>query len=217
MLKLYYDYKLLSLTKELFLCKKGGRIMKLLEERILKDGTVIGSDILKVDNFLNHQIDITLFNEMGKELRHRFKDESINKILTVEASGIGLACIIAQHFGNVPVVFAKKHEASNLDNNTYESEVYSFTKKKSYKIRTSKKYINKEDRVLIIDDFLANGNAAKGLVDIVKQGNGKVIGIGIAIEKSFQCGREEIEKLGLRVESLARIAGFEDGKVIFKD
>jgi len=191
--------------------------MKLLKERIIKDGIVKGKDILKVDNFLNHQIDIELFNEMGKEFKNRFKDNKVNKILTVEASGIGLACIIAQHFHNVPVVFAKKHEALNLDSDTYESEVYSFTKNKSYKIRTSKKYISKEDKILIIDDFLANGNAAKGLIDIVRQGEAEVVGVGIAIEKSFQPGREEIEKLGVRVESLARIDGFYEGKVILKD
>lgn len=191
--------------------------MKLLKERIVKDGIVKGKDILKVDNFLNHQIDIELFNEMGKEFKNRFKDNKVNKILTVEASGIGLACIIAQHFDNVPVVFAKKHEALNLDSDTYESEVYSFTKNKSYKIRTSKKYISKEDKILIIDDFLANGNAAKGLIDIVRQGEAEVVGVGIAIEKSFQPGRAEIEKLGVRVESLARIDGFNEGKVILKD
>jgi len=191
--------------------------MKLLKERIIKDGIVKGKDILKVDNFLNHQIDIELFNEMGKEFKNRFKNNEVNKILTVEASGIGLACIIAQHFGNVPVIFAKKHEALNLDSETYESEVYSFTKNKSYKIRTSKKYISKEDKILIIDDFLANGNAAKGLIDIARQGDAEVVGVGIAIEKSFQPGRVEIEKLGVRVESLARIDGFNEGKVILKD
>ncbi|MCJ7689934.1 MAG: xanthine phosphoribosyltransferase, partial [Clostridiaceae bacterium] len=177
--------------------------MERLKNKILAEGTVIGSEILKVDSFLNHQIDIGLFNEIGKEFRERFESVGITKILTVEASGIGIACIVAQYFGNVPVVFAKKHEAANLDGDTYETDVFSFTKNKNYKIRASKKYIKSEDKILIIDDFLANGNAALGLIEIVRQAGAHVSGVGIVIEKAFQDGRNRIEKEGVRVESLA--------------
>lgn len=190
--------------------------MKALKTKILNEGTVIGSEILKVDSFLNHQIDIKLFNEIGQEFKQRFANEKITKILTVEASGIGIACIVAQHFDNVPVVFAKKHEATNLDSDTYEAEVFSFTKNKNYKIRTSKKYIKPEDKILIIDDFLANGNAALGLIKIVRQADAEVIGVGIVIEKAFQHGRECIEKEGVKVESLAIIKSLQDNRVDFK-
>lgn len=189
--------------------------MELLKERILKDGQVISDKILKVDSFLNHQIDIELYNEMGKEFKSRFGDVEVSKILTIEASGIGIACVAAQYF-KVPIVFAKKHEAANMDLETYETEVFSFTKNKTYKVRVSKKYINSEDKVLIIDDFLANGNAVTGLIDIVKQAGGDVSGVGIVIEKGFQSGREVIENKGIRVESLAVISAFENGHVIFK-
>ncbi len=189
--------------------------MKLLKDKILSAGNLIGEDVIKVDNFLNHQIDIELFNEMGKEFQKRFRNKEINKILTVEASGIGIACIVAQYFNNCPVVFAKKHEAVNMDMDTYESEVYSFTKKKSYKVRVTKKIINEGDKILIIDDFLANGQAVLGLVDIVKQGSGEVAGVGIAIEKSFQEGRRKIEDIGIQIESLARIKGFKNNTIIF--
>ncbi|ARC84078.1 xanthine phosphoribosyltransferase [Clostridium argentinense CDC 2741] len=191
--------------------------MKLLKDKILSAGNLIGKDVIKVDNFLNHQIDIELFNEMGKEFQKRFKNKEINKILTVEASGIGIACIVAQYFNNCPVVFAKKHEAVNMDMDTYESEVYSFTKKKSYKVRVSKKFINEGDKILIIDDFLANGQAVLGLANIVKQGSGEIAGVGIAIEKSFQEGRKKIEDIGIQVESLARIKGFENNTIIFHE
>ena len=152
---------------------------------------------------------------MGKEFQRRFKNKEINKILTVEASGIGIACIVAQYFNNCPVVFAKKHEAVNMDMDTYESEVYSFTKKKSYKVRVTKRFINEGDKILIIDDFLANGQAVLGLVDIVNQGKGEVAGVGIAIEKSFQEGRKKVEELGIQVESLARIKGVENNTILF--
>jgi xanthine phosphoribosyltransferase len=190
--------------------------MEALKNKILSEGTVIGGKILKVDSFLNHQIDIKLFNEIGKEFKERFANQEITKILTVEASGIGIACIVAQYFGNVPVVFAKKHEATNLDNDTYEADVFSFTKNKNYRIRTSKKYINQEDKVLIIDDFLANGNAALGLIKIVRLAEAEVVGVGIVIEKAFQNGRNCIEKEGVKVESLAIIESLEDNKVVFK-
>lgn len=188
--------------------------MELLKNRILKDGKVIGDSIIKVDSFLNHQLDIELFNEMGKEFKARFSDAKISKILTVESSGIAIACITAQYF-KVPVVFAKKHEALNLDSDTYNSNVYSFTKQKSYNIRVSKKYISPEDSILIIDDFLANGKAASGLVDIVHQAGAEVAGVGIVIEKGFQNGRELLLEKGVRVESLAVIKSIEGGIITF--
>ncbi|EDS78166.1 xanthine phosphoribosyltransferase [Clostridium botulinum C str. Eklund] len=189
--------------------------MELLKNKILEDGNVLGEDVLKVDSFLNHQIDVQLLNEIGKEFKRRFQNKDITKILTIEASGIGIACIAAQYF-NVPVVFAKKHQGSNMDKNTYESDVFSFTKNKSYKVRVSKKYISSEDKVLIIDDFLANGNAACGLIDIVRQGNAEVEGVGIVIEKGFQDGREAIESKSVTVESLAIVESMKNGKVVFK-
>lgn len=188
--------------------------MQLLKERILKDGLVLKGNILKVDSFLNHQIDIELFSEMGKEFAKRYEGTKVTKILTIEASGIAVACMAAQFF-KVPVVFAKKHEALNMDLETYETEVFSFTKNKTYKVRVSRKYINKEDKVLIIDDFLANGKAATGLVDITRQAGAEVVGIGIVIEKGFQEGRALLEREGVRVESLAIIKAFEDGRVVF--
>ncbi|GAA0180668.1 xanthine phosphoribosyltransferase [Clostridium sediminicola] len=189
--------------------------MKLLKERILKDGKVIGEDILRVDSFLNHQLDIGLFNEIGKEFKRRFKGNDINKILTIETSGIGIACIVAQYF-DVPVVFAKKHQGTNMDMNTYEAEVFSFTKNTTYNIRVAKEYIKSDDKILIIDDFLAQGKAVDGLMEIANQGNAEVVGIGIVIEKAFQNAREQIESKGLKLESLAIIDGFKDGNVIFK-
>ena len=190
--------------------------METLKHKIITEGTIIGSEILKVDSFLNHQIDINLFNEIGQEFKERFAKNKITKILTVEASGIGIACIVAQHFGNIPVVFAKKHEATNMDSETYEADVFSFTKNKNYKIRTSKKYVNLEDKILIIDDFLANGNAALGLVEIVRQAGAETVGVGIVIEKAFQDGRSRIEKKGIRVESLAIVKSIQNNKIVFK-
>lgn len=190
--------------------------METLKNKILSEGTVIGSEILKVDSFLNHQIDIKLFNEIGEEFKKRFANEEVTKILTVEASGIGIACIAAQHFGNIPVVFAKKHDATNLDSDTYEADVFSFTKNKAYKIRTSKKYVNSEDKILIIDDFLANGNAALGLVEIVNLAGASVVGVGIVIEKAFQDGRSRIEKEGIKVESLAIVKSIKNNKIVFQ-
>lgn len=189
--------------------------MKLLEDKIVKDGQVIGKDILKVDSFLNHQLDINLFNEMGKEFKSLFEGKAITKILTIEASGIAIASIVAQYF-NVPVVFAKKYAGTNMDSDNYEAEVFSFTKNTAYKIKVSKKYIDSEDKVLIIDDFLANGRALLGLGSIVKQAGAEVAGAGIAIEKAFQNGRAEVEKEGIIVHSLAIIEKMEDGKVYFK-
>lgn len=189
--------------------------MQLLKDRIIKDGHVVSDKILKVDSFINHQIDISLYNEIGKEFKRRFEKDDITKILTVEASGIGIACIAAQYF-NVPVVFAKKHEALNMDLETFETEVFSFTKNKAYRVRVSRKYIDKTDKVLIIDDFLANGNAALGLVDIVKQAGAQPVGVGIVIEKGFQTGRDLLERAGIRVESLAIVASMNNGEILFK-
>ncbi|WZL71882.1 xanthine phosphoribosyltransferase [Clostridiaceae bacterium 35-E11] len=189
--------------------------MELLKQRIIKDGRVEEADILKVDSFLNHQIDVELFNEIGKEFKKLYKDHGITKILTIEASGIGIACITAQYF-QVPVVFAKKTESRNLDVETFESEVYSFTKQKSYKVRVSKKYIQKEDSILIIDDFLANGKAALGLIDIVEQAGARVEGVGIVIEKTFQLGGQHLRDQGIKVDSLVKVKSIENGQVIFE-
>lgn len=189
--------------------------MELLKSRILKDGEVFENAVLKVDSFLNHQIDIELFNEIGKEFKERFKKKEVTKILTIEASGIGIACIAAQYF-NVPVVFAKKQEGSNMNEDNYQSEVFSFTKNKSYNVRVSKEYISSQDKILIIDDFLANGNAVLGLMDIIKQGNGEVAGVGIVIEKGFQNGRQIIEEKNVQVESLAIVESMKENKIVFK-
>lgn len=176
--------------------------MNFLEERIVKDGIVKEGNVLKVDSFLNHQMDITLFNEMGAEFKKRFEGKNINKILTVEASGIGIACVVAMHF-NVPVVFAKKSKSVNIDGDMYIAEVESFTHKCKNQVIVSKKFLNEDDHVLIIDDFLANGCALQGLISIVNQAGGTVEGIGIAIEKGFQVGGQIIRNLGYQLESLA--------------
>jgi xanthine phosphoribosyltransferase len=191
--------------------------MDLLKKRICDSGRVIGNDILKVDSFLNHQMDIQLFQAIGQEFQRRFSTAKITKILTVEASGIGVACITAQYFGNAPVVFAKKFTARNLDAEVYESKVYSFTKDTHYLIRVDKQYLKAEDKVLIIDDFLANGKAVTGLLDICRQTGAQVAGVGIVIEKSFQDGRAAVLKENIRLESLARIKSLKEGKIIFMD
>lgn len=176
--------------------------MNFLEERIVKDGIVKEGNVLKVDSFLNHQMDITLFDELGAEFKKRFEGKNINKILTVEASGIGIACVVAMHF-NVPVVFAKKSKSINIDGDMYIAEVESFTHKCKNQVIVSKKFLNEDDHVLIIDDFLANGCALQGLISIVNQAGGTVEGIGIAIEKGFQVGGQIIRNLGYQLESLA--------------
>ncbi len=191
--------------------------MELLKRRICDSGRAIGNDILKVDSFLNHQLDVQLFQEIGKEFQRRFRTERITKILTVEASGIGVACITAQYFNNVPVVFAKKSTAKNLNAEVYESNVYSFTKGAHYIIRVDKKYLKAEDNVLIIDDFLANGKAVLGLLDLCRQAGAHAVGVGIVIEKSFQEGRGAVLKENIRLESLARIKSLKEGKIIFMD
>ncbi|MBR2045144.1 MAG: xanthine phosphoribosyltransferase [Agathobacter sp.] len=184
--------------------------MNFLEERIVKDGIVKEGNVLKVDSFLNHQMDIELFNEMGKEWKKRFEGKNINKILTIEASGIGIACIVAQHFG-VPVVFAKKSKSINIEGEMYTAEVESFTHKNKNQVIVSKKFLNEDDHVLIIDDFLANGCALQGLIQIVLSSGAKVEGIGIAVEKGFQTGGKIIRNLGYQLESLAIVDAMDCG------
>jgi len=188
--------------------------MKELEERIRKDGRVLGKDVLKVDSFLNHQIDPMLMERMGEEFYEHFKDAGINKILTVESSGIAPAVMTGLKF-QVPVVFARKHKSVTLSDDLYSSEVYSFTKKTSNHISIAKKYLSSDDKVLIIDDFLANGQAVNGLNTIIDAAGAELCGIGIVIEKSFQKGRQMIDKSGIPIYSLARITAFENGQVVF--
>ena len=192
--------------------------MNFLEERILKDGIIKEGNVLKVDSFLNHQMDIDLFNEIGREFKKRFEGKEINKILTIEASGIGIACIAAQHF-HVPVVFAKKSQSINLEGEMLVAEVESFTHKCKNNVIVAKKFLNPEDKVLIIDDFLANGCALQGLIQIVQSAGASVEGIGIVIEKGFQSGGRIIRNLGLQLESLAIIEKMdvEDGSVVFRE
>jgi len=190
--------------------------MKLLKDRILKDGKVSPGGVLKVDGFLNHQIDVELLNEIGKEFKKRFENEEITKILTIEASGIGIACIAAQYFA-VPVVFAKKSKSKNIDGEVYKCVVESYTHKNINDIIVSKKFLNKNDKVLIIDDFLANGKALLGLIELVKQAGATVVGTGIVIEKGFQPGGQTIRSMGVRVESLAIIESMSEYTLTFKD
>lgn len=192
--------------------------MNFLEERIVKDGIIKEGNVLKVDSFLNHQMDINLFNQMGAEFKKRFKGKNINKILTIEASGIGIACVAAMHF-NVPVVFAKKAKSINIDGDMYIAEVESFTHKCKNQVIVSKKFLNEDDHVLIIDDFLANGCALQGLISIIKQAGGTVEGIGIAIEKGFQNGGKIIRNLGYQLESLAIVDSMDaaTGTVKFRE
>ena len=188
--------------------------MELLKQRILEQAKVLGTEVLKVDMFLNHQIDVVLLNEIGKEFFRLYSDAGITKILTVEASGIGIACITAQYF-NVPVVFAKKGVNRNIDDDIYSCEVTSFTKNRSACIGVSQKYLCKEDTILIVDDFLAYGSALAGLVDIVQKSGAQLAGAGIVIEKGFQPGGQKIRSSGIRVESLAVIESMDNGNIIF--
>lgn len=191
--------------------------MNFLEERIVKDGLIKEGNVLKVDSFLNHQMDINLFDMMGEEFLRRFEGKGINKILTIEASGIGIACVVAKHF-NVPVVFAKKSKSINIDGDMYIAEVESFTHKTKNQVIVSKKFLGPDDHVLIIDDFLANGCALQGLISIVNQAEGTVEGIGIAIEKGFQSGGQIIRNLGYQLESLAIVESMdcETGNIVFR-
>ena len=192
--------------------------MNFLEERIIKDGIVREGNVLKVDSFLNHQMDIHLLNQIGEEFKKRFDGKPINKIVTIEASGIGIACIVANHF-DVPVVFAKKSKSINIEGDVYVAEVESFTHKCKNQVIVSKKFLGPDDHVLIIDDFLANGCALQGLVSIVAQAGATVEGIGIAVEKGFQQGGRIIRNLGYQLESLAIVDGMnpQTGEVFFRE
>ena len=192
--------------------------MELLKSRIIEEGSSKGGgNIVKVSSFLNHQLDIKLLNEIGKEFARRFKyDGKIDKILTVEASGIAIASIASQYFGNVPVVFAKKYNSSNISDDVYEAKVYSYTKEKEYSVRVDKSLLNKGERVIIMDDFLARGGATMGLKNIIEQAEAELVGVGIVIEKSYQTGRAALEERNVKVESLARIEAIEDGVIKFK-
>ena len=191
--------------------------MKLLEDRILKDGHIGADNVLKVDSFLNHQIDVNFVCELGKEFYRLFKDENITKILTIEASGIGIACLAAQYFG-VPVVFAKKTKTINIYSDTYNATVHSYTHKKDYDIVVSKEFLSKEDKVLIIDDFLAKGSALTALLMLIEKAGAKTAGAGIVIEKAYQGGGNLVRDMGIRVESLAKIKSIskKDGIVFCK-
>lgn len=185
--------------------------MNFLEERILKDGIVKEGNVLKVDSFLNHQMDIDLFNQIGEEFKKRFEGKQIDKILTIEASGIGIACIVAQHF-HVPVVFAKKAKSINLEGEMYVAEVESFTHKTKNQVIVAQKFLNEGEHVLLIDDFLANGCALQGLIQLVNQAGAEVEGIGIVIEKGFQTGGRVIRNMGYQLESLAIVESMDSEK-----
>lgn len=191
--------------------------MQLLKDRIRKDGIVKEGNVLKVDSFLNHQMDIALFNEIGREFKRRFSEKHITKILTIEASGIGIACVAAQYF-QVPVVFAKKAQSINIDGEVYSSRIESFTHKRVYDVIVSKRFLSQDDHVLIIDDFLANGCALIGLLEIVESAGATAEGIGIVIEKGFQDGGEKIRSRGIALESLAIVDAMdaEKGTVVFR-
>ena len=192
--------------------------MELLEERIRKDGIVKEGNVLKVDNFLNHQMDIELFQEIGKEFKRRFANENVNKILTIEASGIGIACIAAESF-HVPVVFAKKTQTKNIAGEVYTTQVESFTHGRIYDIIVSKEFLGKGDRVLLIDDFLANGKALEGLAQLVQDSGAELVGAGVVIEKGFQRGGDAIRAKGIHLESLAIVESMNDktGEIVFRE
>ena len=212
------DDRIISYNMTDNLLTKGIITMNFLEERIMKDGVVKEGNILKVDSFLNHQMDVKLFKQMGEEFKRRFAGKNINKIITIEASGIGIACIVAECF-DVPVVFAKKSQSVNIDGDVYSAEGESFTHKCKNQVLISKKFVGPEDHVLIIDDFLANGCALQGLISIVNQAGGTVEGIGIAVEKGFQQGGQIIRNLGYQLESLAIVDGMNaaDGSINFRE
>ncbi|MDO4500944.1 MAG: xanthine phosphoribosyltransferase [Erysipelotrichaceae bacterium] len=189
--------------------------MKILEERILSDGIILGGDILKIDNFLNHQIDVVLTDQMGQEFYRLFGEGNVNKILTIESSGIALAVSAAKYFNNCPVVFAKKGKSANVGGDVFECVETSYTRGVEYHVQVSKRYLNEGDRVLILDDFLANGEALNALTEICKQAGATVVGCGVAVTKSYQPGEQRIIDKGYRVESLARIKSMHDGKIEF--
>ena len=183
--------------------------MELLKERIRKDGKIKGADVLKVDSFLNHQMDVALFQEIGKEFKRRFADCEVNKILTIEASGIGIACVAAEYF-HCPVIFAKKSQTKNIAGDVYTTKVQSFTHGKVYDVIVAKEFLGPGDKVLLIDDFLANGAALEGLARLVKDAGAELVGAGIVIEKAFQPGGDRLRAEGLRIESLARIKSMDE-------
>ena len=195
---------------------KEGRRMKKLEERILRDGQVLGENILKVDSFLTHQIDFSLMKEIGQVFAEAVKDAGITKVVTIEASGIAPAVYVAEALG-LPMIFAKKAKNITMTEGILTAEVYSFTKQVTSTVSIAGKFLNSDDKVLIIDDFLANGQAAKGLITIIEQAGAQVEAVGIVIEKSFQGGRQLLETAGYRVLSLARIAGFDKGQIVFTE
>lgn len=192
--------------------------MQILKDRIRKDGKIKAGNVLKVDSFLNHQMDIKLFGEIGREFKRRFADVPVTKILTIEASGIGIACIVAQYF-DVPVVFAKKTQTKNIAGEVYTTKVESFTHGRVYDIIVSKEFLGPGDKVLLIDDFLANGKALEGLADLVQMAGAQLVGAGIVIEKGFQPGGEIVRSKGIRVESLAIVEGMDDktGEITFRE
>ena len=196
--------------------ERGGAGMELLEERIRRDGRVKGEDVLKVDSFLNHQMDVALFREIGQEFYRLFGESGVTKILTIEASGIGIACVTAEFFG-CPVIFAKKSKTKNIAGEVYSTKVTSFTHGNVNTVIVSKKFLKPGDRVLIIDDFLANGAAMMGLIDLVHQAGATLVGCGIAVEKAFQPGGKRLRDMGIRVESLARVSRLGDGVIEFID
>lgn len=189
--------------------------MSYLKEKILKDGVVLNDNVLKVDSFLNHQIDPTVLKEISNEFIEYFKDKEITKVMTIEASGIAPAILVASHLG-VPMLFAKKTEPSTLSNeDQFATNVHSFTKNKTSRVLVSKQYLSEDDKVLIIDDFLANGEAALGLIDLVEQAEAKVVGVGICVEKSFQPGRAKLEEKGVDIFSICRVASLENNEITF--
>ena len=189
--------------------------MKLLEDRILKEGVVLNNDILKVDSFLNHQIDSALTRELAQDIAYMFQGAGANKILTIETSGIPLAFAVAEELGNLPLLFAKKSKSATVGDDVFKAEVKSFTRNINSTVTVSDKYLKRGDTVLIVDDFLAEGNAALGLIDLCNQAGAKVVGVAVAIEKGFQGGRDKLESLGLKVYSGARIKAFKDNKPVF--
>lgn len=217
----YFFVKTISLIQKMLynnsnIKVKGRLIMEELKKRIINDGRIYPGGIVKVDSFLNHQMDINLIDHIGLEFYNHFKDQNITKIMTIEASGIGIACLTARHF-NTPVVFAKKNESKNMSDDVYTTEVFSYTKGKTYTVRIDKNYIQADDRILIIDDFLANGQAMLGLIDIAEQANATVCGVGICIEKGFQNGGNLIRSRGIDLYSLAILGVDKTGNLIFMD
>ena len=190
--------------------------MKLLEDRIIKDGKILEGDIVKVDSFLNHQLDIKFLNTLAEDVARYFKNKNINKILTIEASGIAFATVISENMNYIPVVFSKKKKTLNIGDSLWQSHVKSYTTKKDYMISVSKEFIGKDDNLLIVDDFLAEGNALRGLIDISKKAGANIEGISVAVEKGYQGGGDYVRKLGYDLYSLAIIDSIENGKFSFK-